>query len=37
MARAYASLGELTALDVEVFTRVEDAEEWLDRAHHSSR
>jgi hypothetical protein len=36
MARAYSNLGELTALDVEVFTHVEDAEQWLDRIHHSS-
>jgi hypothetical protein len=36
MARAYSNLGELTALDVEVFTCVEDAEQWLDRVHHSS-
>jgi hypothetical protein len=36
MGRAYASLGQLTALDVEVFTRIEDAEDWLDKMHHSS-
>jgi hypothetical protein len=36
MARAYASLGQLTALDVEVFTRVEDAEQWLDKMQHFS-
>jgi len=36
MARAYSNLGELTALDVQVFTRLEDAEEWLDRMHHTS-
>jgi hypothetical protein len=36
MARTYSNLGELTALDVEVFTRVEDAEQWLDRVHHTS-
>ena len=36
MARAYSNLAELTALHVEVFTRVEDAEEWLDRVHHTS-
>ena len=29
MGRAYSSLGELTALDVEVFTTVEEAEDWL--------
>jgi hypothetical protein len=33
MARVYSNLGELTALDVEVFTGIEDAEEWLDQAH----
>jgi hypothetical protein len=36
MARAYGNLGELTALRVEVFTGVEDAEQWLDQEHHSS-
>ena len=36
MARAYSKLGELTALDVEVFTHIEDAEQWLDQVHHSS-
>lgn len=36
MARAYSNLGQLTALDVEVFARVEDAEQWLDQVHHSS-
>lgn len=36
MARAYSNLGQLTALDVEVFTRLEDAEQWLDRVHHTS-
>jgi len=36
MGRAYASLGELTALDVRTFTSVEEAEDWLSQAHHSS-
>jgi hypothetical protein len=36
MARAYSNLGQLTALEVEVFARVEDAEQWLDRVHHTS-
>jgi hypothetical protein len=30
--RAYSSLGELTALDVKVFTDVDDAERWLEQA-----
>jgi len=30
MARRYASLGELTALDARVFTTIEEAEVWLD-------
>jgi hypothetical protein len=30
MARRYASLGELTALDVRVFTSIRQAERWLD-------
>ena len=33
IGRAYSTLGELTALDVEVFPTVEDAEEWLQRSH----
>jgi len=32
IGHAYANLGELTALDVRVFTDVEDAEQWLDEA-----
>jgi hypothetical protein len=36
MARAYSNLGALTALDVKVFTRIEDAEQWLDGVHHTS-
>ena len=36
MARAYANLGELTSLDVRVFTDVADAERWLDEAHPAS-
>jgi hypothetical protein len=36
MARVYSNLGELTSLDVEVFTRIEDAEQWLDQVHHTS-
>lgn len=32
MGRAYSSLGELTALNVQVFTDVDDAERWLDEA-----
>jgi hypothetical protein len=30
MARRYASLGELTALDARVFTTIREAERWLD-------
>ena len=30
MARRYASLGELTALNVRVFTSIREAERWLD-------
>lgn len=30
MGRRYASLGELTALDVRVFTTLDEAENWLD-------
>ena len=30
MARRYASLSELTALDVSVFTTLDEAERWLD-------
>jgi hypothetical protein len=36
MARAYSNLGQLTALDVEVFAHIEDAERWLDRVDHTS-
>ncbi|HEY6362034.1 MAG TPA: hypothetical protein VIX63_13055 [Vicinamibacterales bacterium] len=32
MGRAYSSLGELTALNVQVFTDVDDAECWLEQA-----
>jgi hypothetical protein len=35
LGRAYASLGQLTALNVRIFTSVEEAEDWLSRAHHS--
>ncbi len=30
MGRRYASLGDLTAMDVRVFSSVEEAEQWLD-------
>jgi hypothetical protein len=30
VGRRYASLGELTALDVRVFTTLDEAESWLD-------
>ena len=36
MGRAYANLGELTSLDVQVFTDVDAAEQWLDEAPHTS-
>jgi hypothetical protein len=36
MARAYSNLGELTSLDVKVFTDVDAAERWLDDAHPAS-
>jgi hypothetical protein len=36
MGRAYANLGELTSLDVKVFTDVDEAERWLDEAHTAS-
>jgi hypothetical protein len=36
IGHAYANLGELTALDVRVFTDVEDAEQWLDEARQTS-
>ena len=32
IGRAYSSLGELTALNVQVFTDVDDAERWLEQA-----
>jgi len=32
MGRRYASLGELTTLDVRVFTTLDEAEQWLDRS-----
>lgn len=36
MGRAYSNLGELTSLDVKVFTEVEEAERWLDEVHPAS-
>jgi hypothetical protein len=36
IGRAYANFGELTSLDVDVFTDVEAAERWLDKASHTS-
>jgi hypothetical protein len=36
MGRAYSNLGELTALDVQVFTDVDEAEQWLDDAYPAS-
>ncbi len=36
MGKAYSNLGELTSLDVKVFSDVEEAERWLDGVHPAS-